>query len=254
MKLSIVIAVLDSHGAMKRQMQFFAAMPLPEDVELVIVDDGSDPPLGAWCASLPSNVRVLRHDLDAQWTQPAARNYGVSEARGERLIVTDLDHIIPLDTILAVRDDPWDATMFRREIAVLDECGRLVQDRDTVLAYGYQSSRYSNTGFTVAPHVNSFGMDRQLWLRLGGMDERQVGTGDYPNHDDGRLRRRLLQAANRGEIRYRPVDDWPLIYMFPVGKYAGDVDHNPFGLFHNLSRKTADNRQWRWQQEGKFAR
>ncbi len=32
--------------------------------------------------------------------------------------------------------------------------------------------------------------------------------------------------------------------MFPNGKYCegGDVDTNPFGLFHTLSRKTPVNR------------
>jgi hypothetical protein len=52
-------------------------------------------------------------------------------------------------------------------------------------------------------------------------------------------------AYEAGEIR--DFDDMigfehrPILYMFPNGKYCGDVDHNPFGLFHTLTRKTKQN-------------
>ena len=95
-KLSIVIAVLDSHRAVDRHLRFFEAMPLPDDVELILVDDGSDPPLESFLKSehRPKNLRMLRNDIDAIWTQPAARNYGAREARGEFLVLTDIDHIV----------------------------------------------------------------------------------------------------------------------------------------------------------------
>ena len=45
MKLSIVVAVLDSHAIVRRQYYYFQRMGLPESVELILVDDGSNPPL-----------------------------------------------------------------------------------------------------------------------------------------------------------------------------------------------------------------
>jgi hypothetical protein len=33
-------------------------------------------------------------------------------------------------------------------------------------------------------------------------------------------------------------DERPTIYMFPNGRYCGEKDFNPFGLFHDLKRKT----------------
>jgi len=44
-KLSIIIPVLNSHEIVRRQIEHFKKMDLPDDIELIIVDDGSDPPL-----------------------------------------------------------------------------------------------------------------------------------------------------------------------------------------------------------------
>jgi len=44
-RLSIIIPVLNSHEIVRRQIAHFEKMDLPDDIELIIVDDGSDPPL-----------------------------------------------------------------------------------------------------------------------------------------------------------------------------------------------------------------
>ena len=46
MKLSIVIAVLNSHEIFRRQCVFWSKMKLPDDIEFVIIDDGSDTTFG----------------------------------------------------------------------------------------------------------------------------------------------------------------------------------------------------------------
>jgi hypothetical protein len=38
-------------------------------------------------------------------------------------------------------------------------------------------------------------------------------------------------------------EDRPTLFMYPNGQFCGDVDFNPFGLFHKLSRKT-DRNYW----------
>jgi hypothetical protein len=40
----------------------------------------------------------------------------------------------------------------------------------------------------------------------------------------------------RGEITRIPDDDRPTIYMVPNGRFCGDKNFNPFGLFHDLKR------------------
>jgi len=44
----------------------------------------------------------------------------------------------------------------------------------------------------------------------------------------------------------------PVLFMFPNGQWCGDVDYNPFGMFHDLSRKSAHNHWYmhpRYQRE-----
>ena len=45
MKVSIIIPVLNSHEVVRRQLLHFERMNLPDDVEVIIMDDGSEKPL-----------------------------------------------------------------------------------------------------------------------------------------------------------------------------------------------------------------
>lgn len=238
MRLSIVIAVLDSPEVVRRQCLHFAAMPLPDDVELVLVDDGSTHALTLPDVT-PKNCGIYRHDIPAAWTQPAARNYGVRHASGEYLICTDIDHIVTRELIDTVLRGEYDWIKFRREVAVLDEQGKIVQTEESILSYGFEPERLRRRGFRIAPHTNSFAIRRQLYLAVGGVSEHRVGSGKHPNREEIPLRRTLHPMADRGEIRLLDADGQrPTIYMIPNGKYCGDKDYNPFGLFHNLPRKT----------------
>lgn len=237
MKLSIVFAVLDSHEVVRRQVLHFAKMPLPEEVEVIIVDDGSDPAYRQDDYELP-RLTILRHDLPYAWTQPAARNYGVRHAQGEYVLCTDIDHIVTKELIEFVLAGRYDWVKFLREVAVLDEAGNIVQTDDEVLRYGYEPHRLRKHGFVIPPHTNSFAIRRQLYLDCGGVSEHRVGTGKHPNREEIPLRRKLHPMAERGEISLVPDDERPTIYMIPNGRYCGHKDYNPFGLFHNLERKT----------------
>lgn len=240
MRVSIVIAVLNSPEVVRRQALYWAKMPLPDDAEVIIVDDKSDPPLKAEDYALP-RFRLFRQDIPAQWTQPAARNLGVREAKGEYVICTDIDHILTRPLIDIVRATDLDMVKFKREVAILDEDGNFVQTPKAVFEYGFEKARYASRQFRIAPHTNSFAMRRSLYLELGGVSEHRVGTGLYPNREEIPLRRKIKQLREAGKVRVLDEDspdgdNRPTIYMIPNGKYCGSPDYNPFGLFHNLSR------------------
>lgn len=232
MKLSIVIAVLNSHEVVRRQALWFSKMNLA-NAEFIIVDDKSDPPL----TDFPP-FQIYRYEVPGKWTQPGARNFGAKRAQGEYLICTDIDHIISPRLIEFVMQSDYDFTKFRREVAVLDDKGEFVQTREAVEEYGYQG--YDRRGFHISPHTNSFAIKRDLYLRLGGVSERYVGTGKYPNREELPLRSRLKALKRAGEIKTVEADEdndiRPTIYMIPNGRFCGDKDYNPFGLFHSLSR------------------
>jgi glycosyltransferase involved in cell wall biosynthesis len=222
MRASIVIAVLNSHEVVRRQILHFENMPLPEDVELIIVDDGSSPPIEV------NGHMVYKTNDFRPWTQPEARNKGVEFAKGEYVICTDIDHILVKETIETVLNTKYDVVRFKRCVGVLDENGDFSMDREMLEAYGYPRNR----GERISAHGNSYAIKRELFLKLGGSQQKD----SYPNRDEVPLKRHLKRMAANGEISIIPDDERPYIYMIPNGRFCGDKDYNPFGLFHNLKR------------------
>jgi glycosyltransferase involved in cell wall biosynthesis len=236
MRLSIVVPVLNSHEIVRRQLLYFAQMPLPADVDVIYMDDGSDPPLVD-----PGTVPALRivptHDT-RPWTWAVARNSGAKIAQGDYLLMTDLDYIIPRQAIEDALAFTGDYMGFRREFGILDADGAFTQDMPTLLAYGLLPERAATRGAQMPPHPNNFVIRKDLFFEMGGYREDRVGR-EYPQGEDNLFkaqRKRFVEAGRMTESA-----DRPLLYMFPNGQYCGDVDYNPSGLFHNLSRKTQAN-------------
>ncbi|MCP4493208.1 MAG: glycosyltransferase family 2 protein [Gammaproteobacteria bacterium] len=240
MKISIVTAVLDSPEVVRRHVLHYKSMPLPADVEWIVVDDKSDPPLSQDDYDFPQ-MKILQHRRKGIWTQPAARNFGVKHATGDVLICTDIDHIITIDLINFARDTVYDFVKLQREVAILDEQGQFAQTAMAVKVYGFEKSRFDKGGFHITPHTNSFIINRELYVSLGGVSERRVKLGKHPNREEVPLRKRLFHLKNNGEITIldeKSDTPRPMIYMIPNGRYCGHKDYNPFGLFHDLERKT----------------
>ena len=103
-RVSLVIPVLNSHEVVRRQLLHFQRIGLPDDTELIIVDDGSDPPLMDdpriveavgrldWLQIIPTNDK-------RPWTSSLARNAGAKIAKGEWLFMVDGDFILPRKAI-----------------------------------------------------------------------------------------------------------------------------------------------------------
>jgi len=231
MKLSIIFPVLNSHEIVRRQDLHFAKMGLPNDIEILYIDDGSDPPIES------PHVAYRTNDT-RPWTWALARNRGAKIAKGEYMLMADLDYIIPKDVIMTIYDFDGDYMGFRREFGVLDENGKLTQDLDTLCAYGFPKERYRTRRFKVPPHPNHFVIRRDLFFDMGGYREDLVGK-QYPQGEDNAWKQKRKRWESDGKLK---IDiNRPLIYMFPNGRFCGDVDYNPFGLFHNLSRKSDKN-------------
>jgi len=243
MKLSIVIPVLDSHRVVRRQLLHFSRMHPMQDVELILVDDGSDPPLKPLLGTqMPLDVRIHQTHDTRPWTWALARNAGARLAMGEYLLMTDIDHILTDEAIEFVRGFDGLKVQFQREFGVLDERGALKQDRALLASYGLVPGKTLKVG----PLPNNFAMRRDLFWDLGGYREDLVEK-PYPQGEDRafRSRWRTYQKETGAEVcAFRPT-----IYVFPTGKWCGDVDHNPMGLFHNLSRKTGRNFWYKQQRK-----
>ena len=222
MRLSIIIPVLNSHEIVRRQIEHFKKMDLPDDVEVIIVDDGSDPPLEG------DGVKIIKTNDTRPWTQPKARNIGAAEAKGDVLLFTDIDHIIDILAIEFGRRFSYDYGRFYRELGVLDEDGELTQHPGMLMSWGVPKEKALGD-LHIGCHIMSQYIKADVFNEVGGFREK---LGSHPTHDDGDMKRKL----NRNGFVKCPDDIRPTIYMIPNGRYSGDKDSNPYGYFHDLCR------------------
>lgn len=233
MIVSIVINVLCSYEIVRRQIEHFRKMNLPDTVEIIFVDDGSNPPLSFPDCKL-QNFTIYYTNDKRPWTQGLARNLGAQNAKGSYLLMTDIDHILSKEAIMATLEYTGDKMMFPRLYGILDENGDLQSDLPTLLDFGLNVERTKGRrGMCAGHHGNTFAMKKTIFEELGGYQERHcIGM--------------MHQGRNKGEDcyfysaytrsgRYKPILSGPAIYFFPTGRFQKDGNPNPHGLFHTLS-------------------
>jgi hypothetical protein len=162
----------------------------------------------------------------------------------------DGDYILTRKAIMRAREFEGDRLGVRREFGVLTEAGAFAQDKDTLLAYGLSPQRYKERQARLAPHPNNYVMRAEVFAMMGGYDEKLILSRDYPQKEDTAFKRKLREMEAAGKITCSD-ENRPLVYMYPNGQYCGDVDYNPFGLFHTLSRKTEHNH---WYKNPRYPR
>lgn len=243
MKVSIIISVFNSHEIVRRQILHWRNMNLPDDVEILLMDDGSTPPLTGEL----KNLRIIpvgnpRNDSDGIFYDgrvSIARNMGARLAQGEFLLMTDIDYIITKENIEAARNMKYDKARFRREMGVILEDGTVTQDLDVLRSYGLAEERIQSRGVQISPHPNNFIIRKSTYWGIGGYRENLQGI--YPSKGDTWFKRDWTVYHEAGKATLAPAEERTTILMFPNGKFCGDIDFNPFGLFHDLSRKTDKN-------------
>jgi hypothetical protein len=219
-RLSLIVAVYQSHEVVRRQILHLGRLLGPE-CELILVDDGSDPPLRPIVEALrPRFALTLIATEDRRpWTQPRARNLGAARARSERLLFFDIDHIVTAEVLEACLKSEEDKLHWIRQPGVLGLYGGIVTARDVLLAHGM-------TGDQPSVHANSFMIRAPLFAALGGYDEEFCGQYGGDDVDFNARYDRLCAAGGARQAAVSPA----LGYVFP--NPARDVA----GLFHSLSR------------------
>lgn len=216
LKISVIIAVYNSHEIVRRQLLHFKNLGLP--LELLIVDDNSTPPIkGAH----------LRTKNKMAWTQGLARNFGARHAKGEYLFFTDIDHILSENALIDAFNFTGNKMIFRRQIAVLDKNGVITQDRGVLKEWGWD-----NDNLDASVHGNTFLIRKDIFDELGGYDKGIVGY--HPAHKGGEdvyFNKKWNNKYNKEDLSVGRD-----IYMFPLGRFNKWGDLNPFGLFHDLSQ------------------
>jgi len=220
MKLSVVYTVLDSHEVFRRQLLWFDKI-VPDDCEIIMVDDGSEPELKP-TGTERYNLKMLYTHNKIPWSIPSARNLGVRESSGKYVMIMAIDHILTRSAIEAIRRFDGDKMDFLRARAILDESGNLVTDRETLKEYVTKEDELDK----IDVHYDTFAIRKSIYEELGGYDEKYDGRYGGCDVD---FSHRYGALGREGKVS-RCVRG-PLIYAFP--NPAQDVK----GLFHTLRKK-----------------
>lgn len=236
-KVSVVINVLNSHEVVRRQIEHFKKMNLSDDVEIIFVDDGSNPPIVS--NSDLRNLTILYTNDKRPWTQGLARNLGATKASGEYIMFTDIDHFYSKASIEATLKFTGDKMVFVRNYGILDENGNIIDDIPSLLNFGLDPARLGGRrGKTGGFHGNSYAIKKSVFFALGAYKERWCNGMMHQGKrkgEDSYFNWQYTKAMHRGEVKQAEVG--PHMYVFPIGKFRKDGDNNPFGFFHSLSHE-----------------
>ena len=154
-KLSLIVSVYFSqnkldflHSLLKRYSKY--SEDVLASLQIIIVDDGSPTPITI-PENLNMNILLLRIEDDIQWNQAGGRNLGVAYAKSDKILLTDLDHEFPEQTLrhLINKSNPT------RKI--------------------YKFNRVGNNGKRMSSGANIFYLSRSRFLKYNGYDEEFCG-------------------------------------------------------------------------------
>lgn len=158
---SLVMPYHNNPGMLAKHYDVFRTWPedIKRAVEVVICDDASDEPTFPYTYEYGAVVlpRVRRFRIPpphVAWSHRVATNIAASEARGYWLLITDIDHVVPVETWRFLTDDG--RPKLRTDVA-------------------YRFERVNADGSPYKPHPDSWLFHVSLWSQIQGYDERYRG-------------------------------------------------------------------------------
>jgi glycosyltransferase involved in cell wall biosynthesis len=106
-RTSVIMPAYNAHGTIRASVESALAQTV-SDLEVIVVDDGSDPPIAGALEGIDDpRLRLLRHPLNRN--SPAARNTALAAVRSPFVAQLDADDLWErdyLESVLPCFDDP----------------------------------------------------------------------------------------------------------------------------------------------------
>lgn len=166
MKFSIIHPYFENKHTLPHHVKEWAKIP-PDQAEVIIVDDHSDPsaaPDTKMFKELQLRVRVFRVSSNILWNVSGARNLGAHFSKNPQLILADFDYVVSEKLIshLQTLDYSDPKTVYwplQRKVATKTK----------------KDGRVMTTAKYIKPHCNSFVINRETFWSMGGYDEDFAG-------------------------------------------------------------------------------
>lgn len=167
MPLSIISHYYNNSASVEKAVAAYREISRlhPEMFEFVLIDDHSHEPISQDLFEGIPSLRVFRILEDVAWNMPAARNIGVSEARFNKLLIMDIDHMVDLSR--------FDLFLSDVEALKIGEIARFRRKR--------RSLTNQNEWIEIRSHMNSFLIHKSDFVDVGGYEEEF--SGHYGQED-----------------------------------------------------------------------
>ena len=227
-RLSIVIPVLDSHKIVRRQIRYFKRLHLPDDIEIIFIDDGSAQPLRdcVYWQGL-KNCYVYPSGDKRPWSIACARNLGIKIAQGTYIFNTDIDHVLTKEAIMAGYQFTGDKMFFHRAYGIIDRRGRIRQDFPCLFSYGLSKERYRKHGLKRHRHTGTHVIRKKIVEELDGYPTRCCDYGTHPTREDRLFYQRYEKYRKAGKCLPAVISKIKVLH-FPTSDLRG--------YFHQLPR------------------
>jgi hypothetical protein len=192
--LTFICAFYENPGMLREQQRCWRSYPddMKAHFDAIVVDDCSPtrPALPAVEETGIHSFRLFRTGVDVRWNWLFGRNLGVSVAGTDWVLLTDIDHVLPVETCQSLMTADLDeANVYR--------LSRVDAPRPSPFALA-ECAPYK-------PHPNTWLMTRNMFDRIGGYDERLSGC--YGT--DGEFRDRVNKASKAVVMRTEVMIRYP---------------------------------------------
>jgi hypothetical protein len=190
--LTVVLPYYENPGMLQEHERSWATFPakVRDHLQAIVVDDCSPtrPAVLSPVTSLAS-VRLFRILEKRRWNWLACRNLGVSQAATDWVLLTDIDHLLPVETVEYLQGTKLDPMKVYRLSRV---------DAPRPLPYALSDCA------SYKIHPNTWLMTRAMFDRIGGYDERLSGCygTDGEFRDRVNIHARAVVILTQVHIRY----------------------------------------------------